>query len=99
MGMRLFVGNLPFTTDEAELRKLFSEGGRQVNEVKIVTDRETGRSRGFAFVEMGSQEDADAVVKTLNGSDLGGRALTVNEARDPMPRHGGGSGDRRGPRY
>jgi cold-inducible RNA-binding protein len=100
MGTRLFVGNLPFTTDEAELRKLFAEGGRQVNEVKIVTDRETGRSRGFAFVEMNSQEDADAVVKTLNGSDLGGRALTVNEARDPMPRQGsGGGGDRRGPRY
>jgi RNA recognition motif-containing protein len=99
MGTRLFVGNLPFTTDEAELRTLFAEGGRQVNEVKIVTDRETGRSRGFAFVEMGSQEEADAAVKTLNGSDLGGRALTVNEARDPMPRQGGGGGDRRGPRY
>jgi len=69
-----------------------------VTEVRIVTDRDTGRPRGFAFVEMGSQADADAAVNALNGKDFGGRALTVNEAREQAPRHGGGGGggDRRG---
>jgi RNA recognition motif-containing protein len=92
MGTRLYVGNLPFDTDETQLRTLFSEGGRQVTEVKIITDRDTGRPRGFAFVEMGSQADADAVVNTLNGREFGGRALTVNEAREQAPRRGGGFG-------
>jgi RNA recognition motif-containing protein len=94
----LYVGNLPYTTDEEQLKALFSEGGRQVTEVRIVTDRDTGRPRGFAFVEMGSQADADAAVNALNGKDFGGRALTVNEAREQAPRHGGGGGggDRRG---
>lgn len=92
MGTRLYVGNLPFDTDETQLRTLFSEGGRQVTEVKIITDRDTGRPRGFAFVEMGSQADAEAAVSTLNGKELGGRALTVNEAREQAPRRGGGFG-------
>jgi cold-inducible RNA-binding protein len=92
MGTRLYVGNLPFDTDEAQLRTLFSEGGRQVTEVKIITDRDTGRPRGFAFVEMGSQSDADAAVNTLNGREFGGRALTVNEAREQAPRRSGGFG-------
>jgi RNA recognition motif-containing protein len=92
MGTRLYVGNLPFDTDETQLRSLFAEGGRQVGEVKIVTDRDTGRPRGFAFVEMGSQPDADAAVNALNGIQFGGRTLTVNEAREPMPRRGGGGG-------
>jgi cold-inducible RNA-binding protein len=103
MGTRLYVGNLPFDTDEAQLRTLFSEGGRQVNEVKIITDRETGRPRGFAFVEMGSQAEADAAINALNGREFGGRALTVNEAREQAPRRsggfgggGGGRGGRRG---
>ena len=103
MGTRLYVGNLPFDTNEAQLRTLFSEGGRQVNEVKIITDRDTGRPRGFAFVEMGSQADADGAVNALNGREFGGRALTVNEAREQAPRRsggfggpGGGRGGRRG---
>jgi RNA recognition motif-containing protein len=94
----LYVGNLPYSADEEQLKALFSEGGRQVSEVRIVTDRDTGRPRGFAFVEMGSQADADAAVNALNGKDFGGRALTVNEAREQAPRRGGGGGggDRRG---
>jgi len=92
MGTRLYVGNLPYSADEEQLKTLFSEGGRQVTEVRIVTDRDTGRPRGFAFVEMGSQADADAAVNALNGKDFGGRALTVNEAREQTPRQGGGFG-------
>lgn len=92
MGTRLYVGNLPFDTDESQLRALFQEGGRQVSEVKIITDRDTGRPRGFAFVEMGSQADAEAAISTLNGREFGGRALTVNEAREQAPRRSGGFG-------
>jgi len=88
----LYVGNLPYSADEEQLKTLFSEGGRQVTEVRIVTDRDTGRPRGFAFVEMGSQADADAAVNALNGKDFGGRALTVNEAREQTARRGGGFG-------
>jgi len=89
MGTRLYVGNLPFSADEDQVRDLFSQKGRTVNEVKLVTDRDTGRPRGFGFVEMGSQEDADGAIRDLNGTDFGGRALTVNEARE---RTGGGFG-------
>ena len=101
MGTRLYVGNLPYDTNEEQLRTLFQEGGRQVSEVKIITDRDTGRPRGFAFVEMSSQSDADAAVNALNGKEYGGRALTVNEAREQAPRGGGrggggGGGYRRG---
>jgi RNA recognition motif-containing protein len=82
MGTRLYVGNLPFDVDETQLRTLFQEGGREVSEVKMITDRETGRPRGFAFVEMGSQADVQAAISALNGREVGGRALTVNEARE-----------------
>lgn len=92
MGTRLYVGNLPFDTDESQLRTLFGEGGRQVTEVKIITDRDTGRPRGFAFVEMGSQADADGAINALNGKEYGGRALTVNEAREQAPRRSSGGG-------
>jgi len=92
MGTRLYVGNLPYSADEAQLRALFQEGGRTVTEVKIITDRDTGRPRGFAFVEMGSQADADAAINALNGREFGGRALTVNEAREQTPRRPGGMG-------
>jgi RNA recognition motif-containing protein len=92
MGTRLYVGNLPFDVDESQLRPLFQEGGRVVTEVKMIMDRETGRPRGFAFVEMGSQEDAQAAIAALNGREVGGRALTVNEAREQAPRGGGGFG-------
>jgi RNA recognition motif-containing protein len=90
MGTRIYVGNLPFDATEEQLRALFSEGGRQVVSVDIVTDRDTGRSRGFGFVEMANQGDATAAINALNGKELGGRALTVNEARERAPRGGGG---------
>jgi RNA recognition motif-containing protein len=92
MGTRLYVGNLPFDVDESQLRTLFAGAGRTVTEVKMVTDRETGRPRGFAFVEMGSEADAEAAVRELNGTQMGGRALTVNEARERESRGGGGFG-------
>jgi RNA recognition motif-containing protein len=85
----LYVGNLPFSADEAQIRDLFSQNGRSVTEVKLVTDRDTGRPRGFGFVEMGSSQDADGAIRDLNGQDFGGRPLTVNEARE---RTGGGGG-------
>jgi RNA recognition motif-containing protein len=92
----LFVGNLTFDTTEDSLRELFTPLG-EVQQVRIMTDRDTGKSRGFAFVEMVSDEDAAKAVTALNGKDFGGRALTVNEAR-PKPerssgfRPGGGGG-------
>jgi len=85
MGKRLYVGNIPYQTTEAQLRALFEEGGGQVQEVKIVIDRETGRPRGFAFVEMSTDEQAEAAVGTLNGKSFGGRPLTVSEARERAP--------------
>ena len=94
MGTRLYVGNLPFDVDEAQLRTLFQEGGRGVAEVKIVMDRDTGRPRGFAFVEMASQADAQAAIAAMNGREVGGRALTVNEAREQAPRGRGFGGGR-----
>ncbi len=92
MGTRLYVGNLPFSADEDQIRTLFGGNGRTVTEVKLVTDRDTGRPRGFGFVEMGSSEDADSAIRELNGQDLGGRALTVNEARERSSGGGGGGG-------
>jgi RNA recognition motif-containing protein len=82
MGKRLFVGNIPYQTDEGQLRSFFEQDGRQVSEVKIVADRETGRPRGFAFVEMATDDQAQAAAATLNGKPFGGRALTVSEAKD-----------------
>jgi RNA recognition motif-containing protein len=92
MGTRLYVGNLSYNVTEPELREAFSEGGRNVVEVKIVMDRESGRPRGFAFVEMGSPEDATAVIDTLNGRAIQGRPINVSEARERTPRAGGGGG-------
>ena len=92
MGTRVYVGNLPFDTDASQLRALFEEGGREVSDVKIITDRDTGRPRGFAFVEMESADDAQAAIQALNGRDVGGRALTVNEAKEQAPRRSGGGG-------
>jgi RNA recognition motif-containing protein len=86
MGKRLYVGNLSFNTTELELREVFSQYGT-VAETKMVTDRETGRPRGFAFVEMGSDQEAQEAIAQLNARELGGRALTVNEAQE---RSGGG---------
>ena len=90
MGKRLYVGNLPFSTDEASLRQLFETDGRKVTEVKIVSDRDTGRSRGFGFVEMSTDDEAKAAIEAFNGHNFGGRTLTVNEAREKTPGGGGG---------
>jgi RNA recognition motif-containing protein len=92
----LYVGNLPFTAEENEVRELFERNGRQVQEVHLVVDRDTGRPRGFGFVEMGSSDDADNAIRELNGQEFGGRALTVNEARERTNSGGGGGGGGRG---
>ena len=93
----LYVGNLPHNTSEAELRNVFEAHGA-VEKVNLVTDRETGRSRGFAFVEMIDASEADKAIALLNGTDLGGRPLTVNEAKPKVnrSRSGGGRDDYRG---
>jgi len=85
----LFVGNLPFGTTEDALREHFAPFG-EVQQVRIMTDRDTGKSRGFAFVEMAQDDDAEKAVAGLNGKDFDGRALTINEAR-PRPERSGGS--------
>jgi len=87
MGKRLYVGNLSFSITEADLREAFKAEGHDVSEVKLVTDRETGRPRGFAFVEMATDEGAAHAIGSLNGRDLQGRTITVSEARE---RTGGG---------
>jgi RNA recognition motif-containing protein len=98
----LFVGNMSFQTTESDLRELFKDLG-QVSRIQMITDRETGRARGFAFVEMPNDEEAIKAIKALDGKDVGGRALKVNEARPKTPAgprsHGGGDrggGSRRG---
>jgi len=92
MSKKLYVGNLPFRTDDDELRELFATHGA-VESARVITDRETGRSRGFGFVEM-DDSAADAAMQALNGTDLGGRPLRVNEAEER--RGGGGGGGGRG---
>lgn len=97
MATKLYVGNLPFNTTENELQELFSKAG-PVQEVMLMQDKFTGKSRGFAFVTMGSEQDAQKAIAEINGTQLEGRALTVNEARprEPRPPGGGGyGGDRR----
>ena len=93
----IYVGNLPHRTTESELRGVFEAHGA-VEKVSIVTDRETGRARGFAFVEMTNAGEADKAIAALNGSDLGGRSLKINEAQPKAdrPRSGGGGGQRFG---
>ena len=93
MGTRLYVGNLPFSADESAVRSLFEQNDRTVEEVKLITDRDTGRPRGFGFVAMGNSEDADKAINELNGYEFDGRALTVNEARE----RSGGGGPRENP--
>ena len=85
----LYVGNLPHSTTEAELRNLFEAHGA-VEKITLVTDRDTGRSRGFGFVEMTNASEADEAIATLNGTDLGGRTLTINEAKPKSERPRGG---------
>jgi cold-inducible RNA-binding protein len=87
----IFVGNLNFNTNEEDLRQAFESYG-QVDRVSILTDRDTGRSRGFGFVEMASNEDGEKAIAALNGSQLGGRTINVNEARPKADRSSGGGG-------
>ena len=91
MGKKLYVGNLAFSATEKELSDLFAACGK-VDSAKIITDRESGRSKGFGFVEMSTDAEAAAAIAKLNGADNGGRAMTVNEARPMVPREGGGGG-------
>ena len=100
MGTRLYVGNLPFSIMETELQALFSQAGKVLN-CNVITDKFTGKSRGFAFVEMASQDEANKAISQFNGKEHDGRALTVNEARprEERPRRDDdGSGGRSGSR-
>ena len=104
MSRKLYVGNLPYQTEERELQELFGQFG-SVDSVRVMRDMATGRARGFAFVEMATDDEAQTAAAKLNGHELGGRALTVNEAR-PKPEHAGsgfgggrGRGGRREPRW
>ena len=91
MGSKLYVGGLPYSATEQQLSELFGAHGT-VASAKIIADKFTGQSRGFGFVEMSSDSEAQAAISALNGSDMGGRTLTVNEARPQEPRAGGGGG-------
>ena len=91
MGKKLYVGNLSYSVDGSQLEEMFAQFG-QVVSAQIINDRDTGRSKGFGFVEMSSDEEADAAIAGLNGQQHGGRALTVNEARPREDRGGGGGG-------
>ena len=97
MGKKLYVGNLPFTATEQDLVDQFSQCGT-VESAKIIMDRDTGRSKGFGFVEMSSDAEAQAAINKFNGQDYSGRPMTVNEARPMEPRGGGGGGGFGGPR-
>jgi RNA recognition motif-containing protein len=94
MTKRLYVGNLAWETTEDALRQAFEQDGRSVTDVHIVTDRDTGRPRGFAFVELSSDEEAKAAIEALDGQQLDGRNIRVNEARERQPRGGGRPGGR-----
>ena len=99
MGRKLYVGNLPYEIGETELQELFGQSG-SVESVNVMRDQATGRARGFAFVEMGSDDEAQNAITALNGAQVGGRSLTVNEARPKAARSGGfggggGGGQRR----
>jgi RNA recognition motif-containing protein len=98
MGNRLYVGNLPFSVQPETLRQAFSASG-EVTDVHIVSDRETGQSRGFGFVTMGNAHEAQAAISAMNGAMLDGRALRVNEAEEKPQRGGGGGGGRGGGGY
>jgi RNA recognition motif-containing protein len=99
IGTRLYVGNLSFQTTQDSLRAAFEQGGRKVVEIKIVTDRDTGQPRGFAFVEMSSPAEAQAAIAALDGQPLDGRTLKVNEAQERSGGGGRGGGRDRGGRY
>lgn len=90
MGTRLFVGNLSYDTDNDSLRNAFAEGGRTVTDVHVMMDRETGRSRGFGFVELSTDSEAQEAIQMMDGVNLDGREIRVNEAQERRPRGGGG---------
>jgi cold-inducible RNA-binding protein len=94
MGKRLYVGNLSFKTTEEGLRDLFAQDGKQVTDCRVITDRATGRSRGFGFVEMASDDDANKAIEQYNDFELDGRALKVNFAREKEQDRGGGQARR-----
>jgi cold-inducible RNA-binding protein len=98
MSMKLYVGNLAFETSSNDLQTLFAQAGT-VESVSLIEDRETGRSRGFGFVEMSTKEEGAAAVAQFNGKDLDGRTLKVNEAKPREDRGGGGGGRNGGSRY
>jgi RNA recognition motif-containing protein len=91
MGKKLYVGNLPYSIDDAALESQFAAFGK-VESARVITDRDTGRSKGFGFVEMASDEEANKAIESLNGQGMGGRNLTVSEARPQAPREGGRGG-------
>jgi RNA recognition motif-containing protein len=95
MGSKIYVGGLPYSATEQQLSDLFAAHGA-VASARIITDKFTGQSRGFGFVEMSSDSEAQAAITALNGQEMGGRTLTVNEARPQEPRTGGGGGGRGG---
>ena len=97
MAQKLYVGNLPFSTTDESLHQLFSQHGNVLS-AKVIIDRDTGRSKGFAFVEMSSGEEATASIQKLNQTNFEGRAINVSEARPQEPRSGGGGGGRGGDR-
>lgn len=96
MGTKLYVGNLAYSVDKSRLEEMFADFGAVVS-AQVIMDRETNRSKGFGFVEMGSDQEAQAAIAALNGKNMDGRNLTVNEARPQEPRSGGFGGGRRGP--
>lgn len=91
MAKKLYVGNLSYDVSSSDLEKMFSAHG-SVESAQVISDRDTGRSKGFGFVEMESNSEADAAITALNGQEVGGRALNVSEARPREPRRGGGGG-------
>jgi len=95
MGSKIYVGGLPYAATEQQLSELFAQHGA-VASARVITDKFTGQSRGFGFVEMSSDEEAQKAIAALNGQQMGGRTLTVNEARPQEPRTGGGGGGRGG---
>jgi len=95
MGRKLYVGNLNYQTDSSELQEMFGQFGT-VESAEIIADRETGRSKGFGFVQFSTDDEAAAAIAGLNGKEIGGRALTVNEAKPKENRGGGGGGGRGG---
>jgi cold-inducible RNA-binding protein len=94
MGKKLYVGNMGYDVSSSDLEQLFTPHG-SVQSAEVINDRDTGRSKGFGFVEMGSDQEAQAAIAALNGKDHNGRALTVNEAKPRAPRGGGYGGGRR----